>query len=115
MRATVGLLVIGGVLLAASDDPVVNHFNQRVEEYVKLRKNAADKVPALKKKATPEEIEQRERALLEAIRNARPACESRRYICAGCRFAVPQDPDGRLRRRAAYRSEGERQRRKSQA
>ncbi len=73
MRATVGLLVIGGVLLAASDDPVVNHFNQRVEEYVKLRKNAADKVPALKKKATPEEIEQRERALLEAIRNARPA------------------------------------------
>ena len=72
MRATVGLLVISGALLAASDDPAVNHFNQRVEDYVKVRKNAADKVPALKKKATPEEIELRERALIEAIRNVRP-------------------------------------------
>ena len=76
MRATIGSLVICGALLATSDDSVVSQFNERVEAYAKLRSNAADKAPALKKKATPEEIRGRELALAEAIRKARPAAKA---------------------------------------
>jgi hypothetical protein len=76
MRATVVAFLICGTVLASTDDTAVNAFQERLEAYVKLRKEATDKVPALKKKAQPEEIQQRELALAEAIRKARPAAKA---------------------------------------
>jgi hypothetical protein len=56
----------------AAEDPRLKTFNDRVQEYAKLRKQAVEKTPALPKKASPEEIEKHEKALVEAIRNTRP-------------------------------------------
>ena len=64
------LILACGTILAASD-PALKSFEERLEAYVKLRKNATEKVPPLKKKTTPAEIQEREKLLAEAIRKAR--------------------------------------------
>jgi hypothetical protein len=76
MKATVVVFLMCGSMLASTEDTALTAFQDRLEAYVKLRKEATDKVPALKKKAEPEEIQQRELALAEAIRKARPAAKA---------------------------------------
>jgi hypothetical protein len=72
MRAVlVSTLVLCGVLSGAGEDAALKGFHERLDQYVKLRKQATDKVPPLKKKAAPEEIEQHELALAQAIQKAR--------------------------------------------
>jgi hypothetical protein len=66
------MVLISALGLSAAADPELTTFNERLDAYVKLRKKATEKVPPLKKNATPAEIQQREQALAEAIRNARP-------------------------------------------
>lgn len=60
------------VLSAATFDEASQAFNQRIEAYMKLRKKVNDSVPPVDKKATAAQIQQRELALAEAIRKARP-------------------------------------------
>ena len=59
-------------LVPQSADPALSGFQQRLDAYVKLRKQAASHVPSLGKRAEPEEIERHQKALAEAIRSARP-------------------------------------------
>jgi hypothetical protein len=71
LKSTVLALVFGAVSVWAAYDPLAE-FNQRLDAFIKLRAKAAGDVPAASKKATPAEIDQREMALAEAIRKARP-------------------------------------------
>jgi hypothetical protein len=64
------------LMLAAAgpgdDDAAVRkQFNDRVSDYMKLRKKAAEGIPALKPKSTAEQIQANRVALSQAIRNAR--------------------------------------------
>lgn len=72
MRVAPSVALISALALFAAADPELTTFNDRLDAYVKLRKKATEKVPAVNKNATPAEIQQREQALAEAIRNARP-------------------------------------------
>jgi len=60
-----------GSLPGATSDEALRTFSQRIDAYVKLRKQLSDKVPPVDKKATAAQIQQRELALAEAIRKAR--------------------------------------------
>jgi len=71
MRVFLTPLLLCGTLFATSD-PALKPFEERLDAYIKLRKTATEKVPPLKKKTTPEEIQQRELLLADAIRKARP-------------------------------------------
>ena len=71
MRAATAAVVLSLALHAAFDD-AANAFSRRLDTYVKVRKQASEKVPAVDTKATPAQIQQREMALAEAIRKARP-------------------------------------------
>jgi hypothetical protein len=71
MRAICISVLVCGTILATSD-PALKSFEDRLNAYVKLRKTATEKVPALEKKTTPAEIQRREQLLAEAIRKARP-------------------------------------------
>jgi hypothetical protein len=64
-------LLFSGIVLSAATEPVISSFQERLDGYVKIRKQATGKVPPLKKEATPAEIQQRENALAAAVRNAR--------------------------------------------
>jgi hypothetical protein len=59
-------------LPAVTSEEAVSEFSRRLDAYVKLRKQASEKVPPVDKKATAPQIQQREQALAEAIRKARP-------------------------------------------
>jgi hypothetical protein len=61
-----------GILRGADTNDASTAFNDRLDAFVKLRKQASDNVPPADKKATPAAIQQRELALAEAIRKARP-------------------------------------------
>ena len=50
---------------------VVTDFNKRVEDYVALRKQQADKLPNLPNKATPKQLDANQRALLDLVAKAR--------------------------------------------
>jgi hypothetical protein len=65
------LLIPIFALFALSSDPNVESFQQRLQIYLKVRQTAVANVPALPKKATPVQIDQRESALAEAIRKGR--------------------------------------------
>jgi len=75
------LLIVGLCLLSvfvAGQAPAVNQdsailadFSHRIDEYVKLRKQADAGVPVLKQTNSPHEIADRERLVAERIRNAR--------------------------------------------
>lgn len=55
------------------DEPrVLQAFADRLAEYAKLRKAAAEPIPKLKEKAEPAEIAAHEKALGAAVRSARP-------------------------------------------
>jgi len=70
MRAATAAIVLSLGLHAGSDD-AAKAFSRRLDAYVKVRKQASENVPAVDKKATPAQIQQREMALAEAIRKAR--------------------------------------------
>lgn len=71
MKILVLPVLLCSISLAAVD-PVLESFQERLDAYVKVRKAAAETVPPLKKKATPEDIQNHDLALAEAIRKARP-------------------------------------------
>lgn len=56
---------------AVPEQEAVRTFRQRVDAYVKLRKDAAGKLPKLSKAATPEQIQQHDSAMLAAMQSAR--------------------------------------------
>ena len=58
--------------LWAAEDPRVAAFLSRAEQYAKIRNSATQKAPILPKTATPEQIQNHERALVAEIRAARP-------------------------------------------
>jgi hypothetical protein len=70
------LLLLSAVLSSAADkrslSPIEQEFENRVQAYMKVHKQAASKVPDQKEKTSPAVIEQRELAFAQAIRNARP-------------------------------------------
>ncbi len=72
MRVAPCIVLISTLALFAAADSELTTFHDKLDAYVKLRNKATEKVPPLKKSATPAEIQQREQALAEAIRNARP-------------------------------------------
>jgi hypothetical protein len=55
----------------AAEDPAVEAFSQRVDQYVKIRDASRQKVPGLPKDATPEQIQKHEQALVVEIRTVR--------------------------------------------
>lgn len=63
-----------GLSVAAPADKLapVQEFQKHVEDYMKVRKTACDRVPKLEKQAEPEEISVNKRAQAHAIRAARP-------------------------------------------
>jgi hypothetical protein len=54
-----------------SSQLVVKAFEERVEEYVKLREGLEEKMPKLSKEAKPEEIEAHKKSFQEIVRGAR--------------------------------------------
>ena len=74
MRLAIAFMLLCGAASAAGD-PALEAFEKRLDAYVKLRKQVADSVPAVKKNATPEEIQRHELALAAAIRNARSGAQ----------------------------------------
>ena len=72
MKAVLVSVLMCSAAIAASSDTALKPFQERLDAYVKLRKQAAEKVPSLGKKAQPEQIQQHQVALAEAIRKARP-------------------------------------------
>jgi hypothetical protein len=77
------VLLIGLALGGAAPSPdaerspqdearVLQAFADRLAEYAKLRKAAAEPIPKLKEKAEPAEISAHEKALGAAVRSARP-------------------------------------------
>ena len=75
MRLLMIAAVITTAALGADDKTATKIFSDNVNDYVKIQKTAAGKVPAIGKQATPEEIDQRQKALVEAIRSARPTAK----------------------------------------
>jgi hypothetical protein len=71
MRLLLAGLAISSLAWAA-DDPKLKGFHDGVNAYHKILQEASKKVPALPKEAKPEEIEKHEKALVAAIRAARP-------------------------------------------
>jgi hypothetical protein len=71
MRFTIAALILAP-LLTAADDPAVKQFSDRVDQYSAIRKAAMVKVGAPPKNAKPEQLEKYEKALVQAIRDARP-------------------------------------------
>ena len=59
----------------AKDDPALKPFEERLDAYVKLRKQAAEGVPPLKKNAAPADIQAHEVALAAVIRKARSGAQ----------------------------------------
>lgn len=57
--------------LAGQATAPVKDFQRNVDQYLKVRKKACERVPKLDKKADPEQIAANERAQAEAIRAAR--------------------------------------------
>jgi hypothetical protein len=70
MRLAVALVLLCSAAPGV-EDPRLKGFEERLDGYVKLRKQVADSVPSLKKNATPEDIQRHELALAAAIRKAR--------------------------------------------
>ena len=61
----------GGPMRVNNDARIAAEFNKRVQAYVELHKKLEDSVPKLPKEATPEQIDQYERALARLIETAR--------------------------------------------
>ncbi len=59
------------VALSASDKQIVDAFDARVREYVKLREGLEEKLPKLSKDAKPEEIAAHKERFMETVRSAR--------------------------------------------
>ena len=76
MRTLILSVLLCGSSVAASSDIALSTFEERLNSYVKLRKEATSRVPQLGKKSQPEDIEQHQLALAEAIRKARPAAKA---------------------------------------
>jgi hypothetical protein len=55
----------------AAGDARVEVFTQRVNEYVKLRETAKGKAPRMPKSATPEQMENHDKAMAAAVQTAR--------------------------------------------
>jgi hypothetical protein len=68
----IALAILLPCVVVAAVDPLLESFQERLDAYVKLRKAAADSVPALKKNASAQEIQNHDLALADAIRKARP-------------------------------------------
>jgi hypothetical protein len=60
---------------APADSPAVAEFLTRLEEYVALHRTLEGEAPRLPDEATPQQIDQSQRALLAAIKAARPAAK----------------------------------------
>lgn len=81
IRALAVSLLVGTVVLAGgiavaqqavnADAKVLQEFQQRIDEYVKLRKTAGKDTPPLKETADPADIQAAQDALAEKIRAAR--------------------------------------------
>jgi hypothetical protein len=70
-RLILGMLA-GTLTYGATEGPAVQkEFDARIGEYLKLRKHASEGIPALKPKATPEQIQAHKTSLTQAIREAR--------------------------------------------
>jgi hypothetical protein len=74
MRLAVAVVLLCSAASGA-EDPALKQFQDRLDAYVKLRKEVANKVPPLKKDAKPAEIQQRELALAAAIQKARSGAQ----------------------------------------
>jgi len=75
MRLFLAGAAVAGVLASttrAADSSAVQTFLQRVNEYAQIRKTAVASIPALSKMAQPADITNHEKALVDAIRKARP-------------------------------------------
>jgi hypothetical protein len=76
MRLAIILIVLSQAQFvgfsAVTFEEAAGAFSQHLGAYMKVRKQASEKVPHADKKATAAQIQQRELALAEAIRNARP-------------------------------------------
>jgi hypothetical protein len=73
---------LAAIAATAAEDPRTE-LKQRVEEYLKVRKQAVAGIPKLKPKAEPEEIAANKRAQAEAIRKARVGAQQ------GAIFSAP--------------------------
>lgn len=71
-RLIAGTILALALMAGAKEDAVApKKFDSVIGEYLKLRKRASEGIPALKPKATPEEIQAHKVALARAIRQAR--------------------------------------------
>ena len=70
-RLIIGM-ILASTLFGETEGPgLQKDFDTRIGEYLKVRKKAIEGIPALKPKATPEQIQARKAAVLQAIREAR--------------------------------------------
>lgn len=84
----IALAVLLPFIIPAAVDPVLESFQERLDGYVKLRKSAGDGVPVLKKNASPQEIQNHDLALAEAIRKARPNAKQGDILSADVRPVI---------------------------
>jgi hypothetical protein len=72
-RLILGMILTLTLTFGATVGPgIQKEFDARVGEYLKLRKRAIQGIPALKPKATPEQIQAHKTAVAQAVREARP-------------------------------------------
>ena len=69
MRLAIAAVFFCIAARVTADEPALKSFDERLDAYVKLRKNAAEGIPALKKNATPADIQAHEVALAASIKN----------------------------------------------
>ena len=107
-----GLAVSGDRTPAQEVNPrglAVHEFNKRVADYVALHKRVAGKLPALKETDSPDQIAAREKALGDAIRQARAGAKPGELfepVASVVREVVKQDWEKRsVRERKALLTE----------
>jgi hypothetical protein len=65
------LFAQGPATLSATDKQIVEAFEKRAKEYVKMREQLEEKMPKLSKEAKPEEIQTHKKQLQDRVRAAR--------------------------------------------
>lgn len=102
-------LSVGLLCCAAVDPPSPpKEFQARINDYMKVRRGAVQGIPSLKAKAEPEQIEQHQKAVSQAIIQARSGAkagdvltpEIRTYLVAIVR-AEMKGPEGAPAKKAA--------------
>jgi hypothetical protein len=97
MRLAIAAVFFCIAARVTADEPALKSFDERLDAYVKLRKNAAEGIPALKKNATPADIQAHEVALAASIKKARAGAQPGEILGADVKALIDRALKGTLK------------------